>query len=106
MIRPIAKPVPRMVEKLIAKRDKAANMRRVRLAVLARDKGRCRCCGKRGTDLHHLKYRSQQGRDTESNCVLTCRKCHAAIHNHVLMAYGEDASTVKFEWHEAMRGLR
>jgi len=103
---PLAKPVPRYVEKLIAKRDKAANMRRVRAAVLARDKGKCRCCGKKGTDLHHCLYRSRGGRDTTDNLVTTCRTCHDAIHAHVLKVFGEDAATVRFEWIPEMRGLR
>jgi len=103
---PIPKPLPRYVEKLTAKRDKAANMRRVRVAVLARDKGRCRCCGAKGMDLHHVLYRSRGGKDTESNLVTVCRQCHAAIHGHALTVYGEDAASVRFEWLYDVRGTR
>lgn len=102
----IGKGVPRYVEKLIAKRDKAANMRAVRVEVKRRDKGKCRCCGKPGTDLHHILYRARGGRDEASNLITLCRSCHTAEHSHVLKVYGADAASVTFEWHESMRGLR
>ena len=102
----LAKPIPRYVEKLAAKRDKAANMRRVRVAVLARDKGRCRCCGAKGTDLHHVLYRSRGGKDTADNLVTVCRQCHEAIHGHALKVYGDDAATVRFDWLYDVRGTR
>lgn len=103
----IGKGTPRYVEKLIAKRDKAANMRAVRAEVIRRDKGKCRCCGRKGTDLHHVRFRSMGGGDTVDNLVLVCRDpCHRAIHGHALKVYGTDAADVRFEWIPEMRGLR
>lgn len=43
--------------------------------VLERDKY-CVLCGAVPTDLHHVKYRSQGGDDSENNCVMLCKDCH------------------------------
>lgn len=103
------KPTPRYVEKAIKKRNKAANLARVRAVVKSRDNGRCRVpgCTKTTCDLHHLRFRSAGGDDSTSNLYLLCREHHRAVHQHVLKVYGTDANgTLTFEWHEAMRGLR
>ncbi len=100
---PVAKPTPRFVEKLIAKRERDRETIRVRAAVRKRDGGKCRCCGKPGFDLHHIVYRSRGGKDTEDNLVTTCRACHTAIHQHALKVYGADARSVRFEWHAALK---
>lgn len=46
MIRPIAKPTPRFVEKMLKKREREREAIRVRAAVRRRDGGKCRACGK------------------------------------------------------------
>ena len=44
----------------------------------------CQKCGKNeiGTflDLHHLKFKSSGGKNTEDNLVILCRKCHNESH--------------------------
>lgn len=49
----------------------------VRAQVHERDNSICRCCGqKRGTQCHHIQFRSQGGRDELSNLILLCNECH------------------------------
>lgn len=98
MIRPIAKPTPRFVEKMLAKRARDRAAIAARGEVRRRDGGRCRCCGKSGFECHHLRYRSRGGKDDPSNQVLLCDTCHRAVHGHALKVYGHDASSVRFEW--------
>ena len=51
-----------------------------RNCVKRRDKGKCRWCGKRGKDVHHIvKKSSRRGRNlayTTSNLILLCKECH------------------------------
>lgn len=42
----------------------------------------CGICGKTGKiDLHHVKPRSQGGKDTDDNLVALCRECHMRHHS-------------------------
>lgn len=42
----------------------------------------CSICGKTGKiDLHHVKPRSQGGKDTDDNLVALCRECHTRHHS-------------------------
>lgn len=50
----------------------------VRAAVHRRD-SRCRMCGGNGTEVHHVKFRSQGGEDSVLNLALLCTDCH---HTH------------------------
>ena len=68
-------------------------------AVDQRDKGRCRCCGRRcdpdAVDMlrrghrHHLTYRSAGGEDSTANLVLICAMCHEDEHRHRLRIEGD-----------------
>lgn len=69
-------------------RDRKAEWREVSKLVKARDKGLCRCCGKRGDDAHHLIYRSHGGTNSAANLIWCCRKCHQDIH----------AKLIKVDW--------
>lgn len=51
----------------------------VRFEVRKRDTC-CRFCGARGTQCHHIIYRSQGGPDVIGNLVLLCASCHALVH--------------------------
>ena len=55
----------------------------VRRAVLARDPD---CvvdvCSAPTTEVHHLKYRSDGGEHSTTNCVGTCSWCHDLVHYH------------------------
>lgn len=69
-----------------ATQDQVASYRRVvgvRRAVLDRDNWQCQVCGVTGENrlhLHHVVYRSQGGKDDESNLVTVCHRCHRSIH--------------------------
>jgi 5-methylcytosine-specific restriction endonuclease McrA len=54
---------------------------KVRKAVTERDGGRCRWCGAPATEQHHVVYRSQGGKDEESNLVSLCGRHHALAHS-------------------------
>lgn len=51
----------------------------VRLEVHERDR-HCRFCGGRGSQCHHIIYRSQGGPDVAINLILLCAACHARVH--------------------------
>jgi len=42
----------------------------------------CQFCGKEevGLDMHHIKFRSQGGKDTADNLVALCREHHSLVH--------------------------
>ena len=50
-----------------------------RLAVLTRDGGKCRGCGKPATQIHHLTYYNV-GREPLEDLVAACDRCHEAVH--------------------------
>lgn len=53
-----------------------------RRRVRARDGNVCRWCGKRGEQVHHIKYRSQGGPDHMSNLILLCTEHHQRVHSN------------------------
>ena len=53
----------------------------IKAQVLQRDNWRCQACGSRtALEVHHLKFRSHQGEDTEDNLITLCTFCHRQIH--------------------------
>lgn len=56
------------------------NWRKVKRLVIKRDNGLCVLCGALAVDVHHVKFRSQGGKDDVRNCVCLCRKCHEMAH--------------------------
>jgi len=54
----------------------------LRLATLMRDNFKCTQCGKTKIRLeaHHIVGRSQSGKDTISNLITLCDKCHKDVH--------------------------
>jgi hypothetical protein len=61
----------------------------VRRAVLARDRARCRVCGRRRhVEVHHFVPRSQGGAHSRSNCATLCISCNAALREGKLRAEG------------------
>jgi RNA-directed DNA polymerase len=53
----------------------------IRNRVLARDDWRCQDCGvARDLQVHHLKPRSQLGRDVMHNLITLCASCHRERH--------------------------
>lgn len=55
--------------------------RRLSAAVIARDGGQCRYCGRPGATIaHHLLERSRGGTDDLSNLAAVHHACHAKMH--------------------------
>ena len=49
--------------------------------VLERDNWRCQTCGNlRNLEVHHIRFRSHAGRDTEQNLITLCTACHDRCH--------------------------
>lgn len=55
--------------------------------VLSRDENLCGLCGGGGHQIHHIKFRSQQGGHYANNLILLCRKCHAKVHRSAKKVY-------------------
>ena len=55
--------------------------RRLHYAVLQRDSWRCQICGSmHNLEVHHKRFRSRSGDDSEENLITLCSDCHANIH--------------------------
>ena len=53
----------------------------LRQRVLCRDRWRCQSCGTMSNlEVHHLRFRSHAGEDSEQNLIILCSTCHTAIH--------------------------
>lgn len=104
---------PTKLDRIAAKRqrtrDEDAHERKVNAEVDARDKGRCRCCGRRGNPdalgrLHraHIIDASLGGPYTPENLCTLCSDCHAAEHAKQLHFVGTNANErIEFEVEEA-----
>ena len=54
----------------------------LRLQVLRRDGWRCQLCGVMANlEVHHQKYRSRAGDDSEENLITLCVSCHVEVHS-------------------------
>ena len=42
----------------------------------------CEGCGRLACDIHHLTFRSHQGKDNIENLIALCRDCHNAAHSN------------------------
>lgn len=51
----------------------------VRVAVHERDGNLCRNCGAKGTQCHHIVFRSAGGKHELSNLILLCSHCHLEL---------------------------
>jgi ATP-dependent DNA helicase RecQ len=51
----------------------------LRQQVLRRDGWRCQSCGAMSNlEVHHKRFRSQAGHDSEENLMTLCSSCHSA----------------------------
>ncbi len=71
----------------------------LRKRVLDRDEQRCRSCGSR-MDLmvHHIRFRSQGGRNDPDNLISLCTRCHALVHEGLLLLVGEKSKAASASW--------
>lgn len=94
-----AKGTPRVITKRQQKLEAERQLKQARAFVKARDKGKCKCCGKPGAEVHHLRYRSLGGEHDTNNLALLCKTCHEDIHAHLIQVQfkGKNlARTVRF----------
>jgi 5-methylcytosine-specific restriction endonuclease McrA len=53
----------------------------LRQQILRRDGWRCQFCGTMSNlEVHHRKFRSRSGSDSEENLITLCSECHARAH--------------------------
>jgi 5-methylcytosine-specific restriction endonuclease McrA len=53
----------------------------LRHQVLRRDGWKCQSCGSMANlEVHHLKFRSHSGADSDHNLITLCFKCHSEVH--------------------------
>ena len=53
----------------------------LRLRVLRRDNWRCQSCGGMSNlEVHHQRFRSHSGEDSEDNLITLCSACHSEAH--------------------------
>lgn len=59
----------------------AESYRELHQQVLERDSWRCQLCGTmQHLQVHHLKFRSRSGDDTDQNLITLCAQCHEQVH--------------------------
>jgi len=58
-----------------------ASYETLRQQVLRRDGWRCQSCGTMSNlEVHHKRFRSHSGRDSEENLITLCVGCHEEMH--------------------------
>jgi ATP-dependent DNA helicase RecQ len=61
----------------------------LRQQVLRRDGWRCQSCGTMSNlEVHHQKFRSQSGDDSEQNLITLCAACHQQVHRNRRISKG------------------
>lgn len=55
--------------------------------IVVRDSGLCVLCYAEAFDIHHVKYKSAQGRGVFTNGVCLCRVCHDRAHSEQSVRY-------------------
>jgi hypothetical protein len=56
-----------------------AKLKRARIEVLKKSKGRCEICGKIAKIVHHID--GNKGNQSIENLMAVCTKCHVPLHN-------------------------
>ncbi len=53
----------------------------LRQRILRRDGWRCQSCGAMSNlEVHHKRFRSHSGHDTDENLITLCSTCHVSAH--------------------------
>jgi len=47
--------------------------------VHTRDNGLCQICAKKGSEVHHIIFRSHGGTNAPNNLILLCYECHHVV---------------------------
>ena len=89
----VPKQRPAALDRRKKKQDALAHYFEERKKALQRDGGRCRVCGKRGSQTHHIVARSLGGADESWNLATVCVNkldggCHRLIHDTVVKMRG------------------
>lgn len=85
------KGTPRVVDRIAKKRDYAKQERDCRIAVKARDHGRCVVpgCKESSRHLHHIVFRSRGGKWRTGNIASLCVKHHQFLHAGLISITGD-----------------
>jgi 5-methylcytosine-specific restriction endonuclease McrA len=68
-------------QKLSCLRLGPASYENLRQRVLRRDGWRCQSCGTMSSlEVHHKRFRSHSGHDSEENLITLCVSCHEEMH--------------------------
>ena len=79
MLRPVPKP---RAKRRVPKRANRNNFTKsVRNQVYKRDNGICQMCKGKGTEIHHVMFKSRGGRGVFTNGLTLCQPCHRKVHN-------------------------
>ncbi len=113
-VRPAFSPCPkgevRKVEKEEKRATKASMDRAGKVAVRARDKGICRVCGRKATEVHEVLPKSLGGVACLENSVMLCAepkgRCHQLCQQGGIKAFGNHCSgPLVFEMSKAVAYL-
>jgi len=55
---------------------------KTRKAIHERDNYSCRVCGIQASQIHHVKFKSANGRGVYTNGLTLCQGCHSDVHKH------------------------
>lgn len=84
--------MPKVIEKVQARKIAERAWIDLRKAILERDAYRCRVCKHRGEaslDVHHYKPRSRGGEECSENLLALCRGCHQLVTTYRLVLVAE-----------------
>lgn len=76
-------PKPKFKRRKPTRKQRGEFSAKTRQAIIDRDEGLCRVCGRLGGQIHHVQPKgSGKGRGVFSNGMLVCQSCHADIHKN------------------------
>ena len=103
--------LPTRLSKSRAKRVKIDKAKSLRASVRGRDGQQCQCCHipvlveatnpAQRAHVHHIRFRSQGGKDESKNLITLCADCHARVHRHTIKVIGTHALNIRFVKPEA-----
>lgn len=95
MIHPV--PKPNFKRRVPKRSERGKFSRAVRAQIADRDNGLCQMCLSKGTEIHHVFFKSRGGRGVFTNGVTLCQPCHRKVHdNGELTDYWIDVFTDRY----------